>query len=128
MELTLAEADACVTKGLEKAGQLNILVSCAVVDEFGELVQVDRMDGASLMSPDVAEAKAVTAVNFRRATSALSSMNPDVLQGLREVVKFKVLAVAGGVPIVRNGQVIGAVGVSGATGEQDEQVATAASS
>ena len=108
MALTLSEADACVTKGLEKAVQLNVLVSCAVVDEFGELVQVDRMDGASLMSPDVAEAKALTAVNFRRATSALSSMNPDVLQGLREVVKFKLLAVAGGVPIIRNGEVIGA--------------------
>ena len=128
MALTLAQADACVAKGLEKAKQLGVLVSCAIVDEFGELLQLDRMDGASLMSPDVAEAKAVTAVNFRRATSALSSMNPAVLNGLREVVKFKLLSVAGGVPIVRNGEVIGAVGVSGATGEQDEEVAATAAS
>ena len=126
MPLTLTEADLYVAKAVAKARQLRVLVSCAVVDEFGELVQVDRMDGASPMTVDIAEAKAVTALNFRRPTSSLLSMDPNVLDSIKEVVKFKILPLAGGVPIVVNGVVVGAVGVSGATSEQDEEVARAA--
>ena len=126
MPLTLTEADLYVVKAVAKARQLRVLVSCAVVDEFGELVQVDRMDGASPMTVDIAEAKAVTALNFRRPTSSLLSMDPHVLDSIKEVVKFKILPLAGGVPIVVNGVVVGAVGVSGATSEQDEELARAA--
>ena len=126
MPLTLTEADLYVAKAVAKARQLRVLVSCAVVDEFEELVQVDRMDGASPMTVDIAEAKAVTALNFRRPTSSLLSMDPNVLDSIKEVVKFKMLALAGGVPIVVNGVVVGAVGVSGATSEQDKEVARAA--
>jgi uncharacterized protein GlcG (DUF336 family) len=126
MPLTLTEADLYAAKAVAKARQLRVLVSCAVVDEFGELVQADRMDGASPMTVDIAEAKAVTALNFRRPTSSLLSMDPNVLDSIKEVVKFKMLALAGGVPIVVNGVVVGAVGVSGATSEQDEEVARAA--
>lgn len=82
VSLTLAEADQYVSKALAKAAQMRILVSCAVVDEFGELVQVDRMDGAAAMTVEVAEAKAVTALNFRRPSSALRSMEPHVVEGL----------------------------------------------
>ena len=126
MPITLQQAEAYVAKAMVKANQLRIRVSCAVVDEFGELVQVDRMDGAAAMTVDVAEAKAVTALNFRRPSSALQSMEPHVLEGLKEVVKFKLLPLSGGVPITVDGAVVGAIGVSGATGEQDEEVATAA--
>lgn len=126
MPLTLSQADSYVAKALAKAAEMRILVSCAVVDEFGELVQVDRMDGTAAMTVDVAEAKAVTALNFRRPSSALQSMEPHVLEGLKEVVKFKLLPLSGGVPITVDGTVVGAIGVSGATGQQDEEVANAA--
>ena len=126
--MLLSEADACIEKGVQRAKAMNVLVSCAVVDEFGELMQVDRMDGASIMSTDIAEAKAVTAANFRRATSTLASINPEMLQSIRNTVKFNLIPAAGGVPIIKNGEIVGAIGVSGATGEQDEDVATAAAS
>ena len=126
MPLTLADAERYMSGAMAKAQQLRVRISCAILDEFGELVQVDRMDGASPMTVDIAEAKARTALNFRRPTSSLASMDPSVLDSIKEAVKFTVLPVAGGVPIMADDVAVGAVGVSGATGEQDEEVAKAA--
>ena len=126
MPMTLAEARSYADKAIAKAREMGVQISLAVVDEFGQLVQMDRMDGASLMSPDIAEAKAVTALNFRRPTSLVAQqVNPDILRSIQASVHFNILAAAGGVPIYRNGDLAGAIGVSGATGEQDEEVATA---
>ena len=127
MPMTLAEARSYADKGIAQAREMGLQISLAVVDEFGQLVQMDRMDGASLMSPDVAEAKAVTALNFRRATSLVAQqVNPDILRSIQASVHFNILAAAGGVPIYRDGELAGAIGVSGASGEQDEEVATSA--
>lgn len=126
MPMTLAEARGYADKAIAKAREMGVQISLAVVDEFGQLVQMDRMDGASLMSPDIAEAKAVTALNFRRPTSLVAQqVNPDILRSIQASVHFNILAAAGGVPIYRNGDLAGAIGVSGATGEQDEEVASA---
>ena len=102
---------------------MGIKISIAVIDEFGQLVQLDRMDGASLMSPDVAEAKAVTALNFKRSTSEVAAMDRTTLETLDDVVNFKVVALAGGVPLFEGNDIRGAIGVSGATAQQDEEVA-----
>ena len=126
MPMTLAEARGHADKAIAKAREMGVQISLAVVDEFGQLVQMDRMDGASLMSPDIAEAKAVTALNFRRPTSAVAQqVNPDILRSIQASVHFNILAAAGGVPIYRDSDLAGAIGVSGATGEQDEEVASA---
>jgi uncharacterized protein GlcG (DUF336 family) len=126
MTMTLEEARGSADKAIAKAREMGVQISLAVVDEFGQLVQMDRMDGASLMSPDIAEAKAVTALNFRRATSAVAQqVNPDILRSIQASVHFNIFAAAGGVPIYRDGDLAGAIGVSGATGEQDEEVASA---
>jgi uncharacterized protein GlcG (DUF336 family) len=126
MTMTLEEARGSADKAIAKAREMGVQISLAVVDEFGQLVQMDRMDGASLMSPDIAEAKAVTALNFRRATSLVAQqINPDILRSLQASVHFNILAAAGGVPIYRDGELAGAIGVSGATGEQDEEAASA---
>ena len=127
MAMTLAEARGYADQGITKAQAMGLQISLAVVDEFGQLVQMDRMDGASLMSPDIAEAKAVTALNFRRATSLVAQqISADVLRSLQASVHFNILAASGGVPIYKDGELAGAVGASGATGEQDEEVASAA--
>lgn len=123
MPISLAEAIARVDRGIAKAKESGLLVSFAVIDEFGQLVQLDRMDGAALMSPDIAEAKAVTALNFRRPTSELAKMDRDTLSMISGAVSFKVVAVPGGVPIVDGAQLKGAVGVSGATAQQDDELA-----
>jgi uncharacterized protein GlcG (DUF336 family) len=129
MPLPLAEARRYADKAIEIAAARSLRVGVVVVDELGLLVQMDKMDGAPLMAADVAEAKALTALNFQRPTSEVAreyANDPQQLTTLQEVVHFKILARPGGLPIVRDGQLIGAIGVEGATAEQDEQLATAA--
>jgi uncharacterized protein GlcG (DUF336 family) len=123
MTVTLAEAIAWIDRGLLRAQELKIRVSLAVVDSFGQLMQLDRMDGAALMSPDIAEAKAVTAMNFKRPTREVGALDDRTLTALKETVHFTVVPLAGGIPIARDGELVGAIGVSGATAEQDEDVA-----
>ena len=112
--LVAAEAEA-------KTNQWN--VSIAVVDAAGELVAFLRMDAASPSTIDVAQAKARTAARFRRPTKALDSS----LAGGRLAILGMPGAtpIEGAVPIVVGGEVVGAVGVSGATSAQDAQVAAA---
>ncbi len=121
--ITLDEALACNDLGMEKARELGVQVSLVIVDEFGQLVQLDRMDGAGLMTPDIAEAKAVTALNFRRPTSQVSKLAVEALKTIAEVVHFKVVALSGGVPIYDGTDLKGAIGVAGASAQQDEEIA-----
>jgi uncharacterized protein GlcG (DUF336 family) len=123
MSLTLDEAIAYIDAGIAKAKEIEVRVSLAVVDEFGRLVQVDRMDGAPLMSPDVAEAKALTALNFQLPTSEVSQLDPETLKMIGKTVVFPVLAIAGGAPIFDGNNIKGAIGVSGATLQQEDAVA-----
>lgn len=126
MPLSLAEARTYIDKCMQKATQLNVRVSLAVVDEFGQLIQVDRMDGASLMSPDIAEAKAITALNFKRSTGGVArdyQADPEGLKSIQQAVHFKIMAAPGGVPIFRESDLVGAIGVDGGIAEQDEEVA-----
>ena len=121
--MKLADAIACVDRGIEKARSMNLKLSFAVIDEFGQLVQMDRMDGASLMGPDIAEAKALTALNFRRPTSEVAKVDKDVLSQLGAAVHFDIVAIPGGMPILEDGELKGALGVSGATSQQDDEIA-----
>ncbi|HTK28651.1 MAG TPA: heme-binding protein [Vicinamibacterales bacterium] len=97
-------------------------VSIAVVDDGGYLVAFERLDGAFPHSAELAIAKARTAAIMRRPTKALEEMVKDrpgllTMPGLTRV--------QGGLPILVDGECVGAVGVSGVTSEQDEQVAAA---
>ena len=98
-------------------------VSIAVVDPAGELVAFLRLDGAAFSSIDVSQAKARTAARFRRPTKALDSA---LTNGRLAILGLPgATPVEGGVPIVINGEIVGAVGVSGVTSAQDAQVARA---
>jgi uncharacterized protein GlcG (DUF336 family) len=98
-------------------------VSIAVVDAAGDLVAFQRLDDAPLSSVPVAQEKARTAARFRRPTSAFDS---TLTAGRSALLALPgMLPVAGGVPIVVAGRVVGAVGVSGVTSQQDAQVAQA---
>jgi glc operon protein GlcG len=121
--MTLREAISYVDRGMAKANELALKLSFVVVDEFGQLVQLDRMDGAALMSPDIAEAKAVTALNFKLPTSQVAKMDREALKAMEQVVHFKIVALPGGVPIFAGTELKGAIGVSGATPQQEEEVA-----
>ena len=99
-------------------------VAIAIVDSGGNLVMLQRLDNAQLSAVRIAEAKARTAVEFRRPTKALEDALAGGGVGLR-VLTFGASLAQGGVPIFSGGSVIGGIGVSGAAADQDAQVAQA---
>lgn len=117
-------AQRAIAAAVTEARKQGWLVSIAVVDPAGELVGFLRMDGAPYSSVDISRGKARTAARFRRPTRGLDSA---LTAGRLAILGFEgVTPVEGGVPIVVNGETVGAVGVSGATSAQDAQVAQAA--
>ncbi|HEY7661510.1 MAG TPA: heme-binding protein [Xanthobacteraceae bacterium] len=99
-------------------------VAIAVVDSGANLVMLHRLDNAQLSSARIAEQKARSAVEFRRPTKALEDAVAGGGVGLR-VLTFGACVAEGGVPIVADGRIIGAIGVSGVASHQDAQVARA---
>jgi glc operon protein GlcG len=97
----------------------------AIVDSTGHLVMLHRMDQAQYGSSKVAPLKAETALDFRRSTKVFEDSIAGGGQGVRIVTMPNVLALEGGLPILHNGDVIGAIGVSGMRSDQDAQVARA---
>lgn len=97
-------------------------VVIAVVDDGGHLVYLQRLDGAPTGSIDVAIGKARTAAAFKRPTQVFDEMakTRPAITSIPGIVPLQ-----GGVPVMVDGQLVGAVGVSGATSEQDVQVAEA---
>ncbi|MHB1233449.1 MAG: GlcG/HbpS family heme-binding protein [Burkholderiales bacterium] len=98
-------------------------VVIAIVDDGGHLIYLARMDGTQIGSIDVAQAKARTALAFKRPTKIWS----DALTGGRLPVLGLpgVTPVEGGLPLAVKGEIIGAIGISGVTSEQDGQIAQA---
>lgn len=121
--LTLDAARRAVAAAEAEARRNQWRVSIAVTDAYGELVAFQRMDDAPLTSVGVSQGKARTAARFRRPTRALDS---SLAAGRTALLAFEgVMPVEGGVPITVGGQVVGAVGVSGVTSQQDAQCAQA---
>ena len=120
-------AQACVVEATRQAQQMGVLVNVAVVDASGVLAAFLRMPGAPLHSVDIAIDKAYTAVSFGLATSQWQAVLQDHSPGVREglVLRPRFVAFGGGLPILIGGQRIGAIGVSGASEEQDEAIARA---
>jgi glc operon protein GlcG len=129
--LNLAGAEAVVAAAKKKAEEMKLKVNVAVVDEGGHLLAFARMDGARPASAYTAVTKAVTAATFRQETGPLPpKREPDLLlnlslQSAAAASGGKLTTLKGGVPVVIDGQVVGAVGVGGGTGEQDAEVAKA---
>lgn len=97
-------------------------VSVAIVDDAGFLLYLERLDGAGPMTAEVAAAKARTAAVTRRSTK----MWEELVKDRPVMMKFPDnLPIQGGVPIMAQGECVGAIGVSGVQSQQDEQVASA---
>ena len=126
--LTLDQAQLLVGAAVAKAKQIGQPMNIAVVDAGANLAAFARMDGAWLGSIDIAINKAFTARAFDISTLELgrNSQPGDQFFGIHESNRGRVMIFAGGLPLRTNGQVVGAVGVSGGSGEQDQAVAEAA--
>lgn len=131
IQLNLAGAEVIVAEAKNKAAQMKLKVNIAVVDDGGHLLAFARMDGARPASGYTAITKAVTAATFRQETGPLPPKGePNVLlnlslQNAAATGGGKLTTLKGGVPVVVDGQIIGAVGVGGGSGEQDAEVARA---
>jgi glc operon protein GlcG len=121
--LTLEAAKLIATAAQAEAKKNSWNLVICIVDDGGHLMYLERMDGAQLASVQVAQDKARTAVLFKRPSKALE----DAVAGGRTVVMklAGAIPVEGGIPIMAGPQLIGAIGVSGASSSQDGQVAAA---
>ncbi len=125
--LTFSEAQQALAAGLAKAEEIGQPMNVAVVDAGGHLLAFGRQDGAIKVSIDIAQRKARTAILMELPTAALMPLvQPGAeLYGI-EQTSGGLVAFGGGIPVVRDGVVVGAVGVSAGSVEQDVTVAEAA--
>lgn len=121
--ITLEGAKKAIAAAEAEAKKNNWPVAIAVVDETGNLIAFQRLDDTQVASIDIAIGKARTAARFKRPSKALE----DAVAGGRNVLLAvnDITPLAGGIPVIVGGRVIGAVGVSGVTSQQDAQVAQA---
>ena len=124
MALTLEEANRMVQAGIAKAVELNVSMSIAVCDAGGHLLAFNRMAAASAVSATVAQGKAAAAAGFGRPSGSLQADSP-VIQSIIANMGGRMLAAQGAVDIRKNGELVGSIGGSGATGQQDEDCAKA---
>jgi glc operon protein GlcG len=133
IELNLAGAETIVAAAKAKAESMGVKVNIAVVDDGGHPVAFARMDGAPAASAYTAMTKAASAATFRPESGPLPPGGGEVdvqlslsVQNAAMASGWKATTLKGGVAILVDGQSIGGVGVGGATGEQDAEVAKAA--
>jgi uncharacterized protein GlcG (DUF336 family) len=123
--LTIDQALALVTAARTSATDLGIPMSVAVMDPGGHLLAFVRMDGAAWITADIAQGKAWTAAAYGMPSagqrSKLESM-PIFATAITTMTGGRFTPQTGAVPVYRDGQLLGAVGASGGTGDQDEQV------
>jgi uncharacterized protein GlcG (DUF336 family) len=125
--ITLSDARRIIAAAEKKAGEIGQPMNIAVVDAGGNLVAHVRMDRAWIGSVDISIKKAWTARAFDISTKELGelSQSGDQFFGIHASNNGRVMIFAGGVPLKKSDQVVGAVGVSGGLGKQDQAVAEA---
>jgi uncharacterized protein GlcG (DUF336 family) len=125
--IQLADARRMIAAAEKKAEAIKQPMNIAVVDEGGNLIAFERMANAWLGSIDIAIKKAWTSRAFDITTKDLGtfSQSGDQFFGIHASNDGKVMIFAGGIPLKMNGKVVGAIGVSGGMGKQDQAVAEA---
>ena len=125
--VTLEDARRVISAAEKKALEIGQPMNIAVVDGGGNLVAHVRMDGAWIGSIDISIKKAYTSRAFDLATKDLAehSQSGGQFFGIHASNNGQIMIFAGGIPLKSEGQVVGAIGVSGGSGEQDQTVAEA---
>jgi uncharacterized protein GlcG (DUF336 family) len=125
--LTLDDAKQVIAAAERKAKEIDQPMNIAVADAGGNLVAHERMDEAWMGSIDISIKKAFTSRAFDISTKDLAKLSQSGGQffGIHASNDGRVMIFAGGVPLKRAGKVVGAIGVSGGSGEQDHAVAEA---
>ena len=127
MSITLKKAKEIIAAAEKKAAEIGQPMNIAVVDAGGNLVAHVRMDGAWLGSIDISIKKAFTSRSFDITTKDLgeNAQPGQQFYGIHASNDGKIMIFAGGIPLKKDGKVVGAIGVSGGSGVQDHSVAEA---
>ncbi|WP_439617759.1 GlcG/HbpS family heme-binding protein [Shinella sp.] len=125
--LSLADARTLIEGARARAVEIGVPMCIAVTDESGQLIAFERMDGGKVTSTTIAQDKAFTAAGAKRTTESYweASQPGKPAYGINSAIGGRLLVVAGGIPVVVDGQVVGAVGVSSGTPAQDSDCAQA---
>jgi uncharacterized protein GlcG (DUF336 family) len=124
---TLEDAKRIIAAAEKKSAEIGQPMNIAVADEGGNLIAHVRMDGAWIGSIDISIKKAYTSRAFNIATKDLAahSQSGNQFFGIHASNDGRIMIFAGGVPLHKDGKVVGAIGVSGGSGDQDHAVAEA---
>ncbi|HXG20292.1 MAG TPA: heme-binding protein [Methylomirabilota bacterium] len=128
MALNLETAEKILAGARAKAQDINAPMSFAIVDAGGYLIALTRMDGAALLTPSIAHSKAYTAALFRRTSAEMGKLaetRPQFFGSIVNIGAVPLIAGGGGLPIRQDGEVVGAIGASGGTPDQDVECAQA---
>ncbi len=125
LAISLDNAKKAAAPALAEARKNSWNMAVAIVDTAGDLVYFEKMDATQTGSVAVAIAKARSAARFKRPTKAFQDTLAAGGEGLRILRLEGAVPVEGGVPIVMDGKVVGAIGLSGGTSQQDGQCAQA---
>lgn len=132
LKLELEEAKIMIEAAKKKSEEINVLETIAITDDGGNLIALERMNGARITGPEISIAKAYTAAGHKRSTHLFNkepngpALPGNEAFGIQQMLPGKFAIFVGGFPIVANGEVVGGIGVSGGNGEQDTAVGTAA--
>ncbi|MBO9197509.1 heme-binding protein [Rhizobium sp. 16-449-1b] len=112
--LSLEDARTIIGGASEKAAEIGVPMCIAVTDESGQLIAFDRMDGGKITSTIIAQDKAYTAAGAKRTTESYGEVSQPgkPAYGINSSIGGRLLVVAGGIPVLVDGAVVGAVGVS----------------
>jgi glc operon protein GlcG len=124
--ITLEMAKKAAAPAIAEARKNNWLMAVAIVDPAGDLVYFEKMDDTQVGSVQVAQSKARSAARFKRPTKAFQDALAAGGEGLRILAIDGAIPVEGGIPLVSGGKIVGAIGASGGTSQQDGVVAQAA--
>ncbi|PSL41545.1 uncharacterized protein GlcG (DUF336 family) [Planomicrobium soli] len=127
-KITLETAKKLIDAAEQEAKNLGVAMVISVVDDGGNMIAVHRMDDAWLASVDIAQNKAWTSVALKMPTAGLASAtvaNAE-LYGLNTTNGGRIVVFGGGIPLTKDGKVVGAVGASGSSVEHDVKVSEAA--
>jgi glc operon protein GlcG len=125
---TLAQAQKAMAASFAAAAKMGatVLLSCVVVDTRGDLVALERMDGAKFFTTDVARGKAITSAMFGQPSGNMAGFgSTPFFPNLNATVQGRMFPIQGAVPIMMGGKPAGAVGCSGGASQQDEDAAKA---
>jgi glc operon protein GlcG len=123
--VTLDQARPAIAGAMAEARRIGVPMAVAILDTAGHLVAFERMENTQTASISVSQDKGVSAALYRRPTKAFQDNVASGGVGLRVLTLRGAVAVEGGIPLMMGGRIVGAIGVSGGTSDQDGDVARA---